>query len=100
VQAKRKLGLSVEQLTPMLAAKYHISEEDGLLINAVAKESVAAKAGLEPGDIIVQLGRYRVATLDDLASLLDRLPESGQVRIGVIRNDQMGFGKLDFGAAK
>lgn len=100
VQAKRKLGLTIEQLTPMLADKYHISEEDGLLINAVAKDSIAAKAGLEPGDVIVQLGRYRVSTLDDLASLLDRLPESGQVRIGVIRNDQMGFGKLDFGPAR
>jgi serine protease Do len=97
VQAKKLLGITIEPLTPALAEKYHLQEEDGLLIDAVESDTVASRAGLQPGDIIVQLGRYRISNLDDLAALLDRLPTSGQVRIGVIRDDQMGFGDLDFG---
>jgi serine protease Do len=97
VQAKQKLGLTVEAMTPMLADKYHMSEEDGIFIDAVTVGGIAARAGIQPGDILVQIGRFRIATLDDLAALLDRLPSSGQVHIGIIRDDQLEVGDLDFG---
>ncbi|HET6246528.1 MAG TPA: trypsin-like peptidase domain-containing protein [Tepidisphaeraceae bacterium] len=96
VQAKKILGLTVEQMTPMLAEKYHLSAEDGLFVSAVAKDSISAKAGVQAGDIIISFGRYRVATLNDLSVVLHRLPESGQVRIGVLRGDQVGAGILEF----
>ena len=96
VQARGRLGIVIEQVTPMLAQKYRLSAEQGLFISAVVKGSIGAKAGLEPGDIVVSLGRYRVNTLDDLGALMHRLPESGQVRIGVLRGDQMGVGVLEF----
>jgi S1-C subfamily serine protease len=95
-QAKVKLGLVLEQMTPELAGKYHMDVEDGLLVDAVQTDGLAGKAGVQPGDILVQLGMYRISTLDDLAALLSRLPNSGQVRIGVIRDDQLAFGALDF----
>ncbi len=96
VQARGLLGLTVEQVTPMLAEKYHLSVEDGLFVSAVARDGVAAKAGVEPGDIIVSFGRYRVSTLNDLAAILPKLPASGRVRIGVLRGDQIGAGILEF----
>jgi serine protease Do len=97
IQAKAKLGLTIEALTPMLAQKYNINEEDGIFVDAVARNSVAAQTGVRPGDIIVQLGRFRVSTLDDLAALLNRLPTTGSVRIAVIRDDQLAAGDLGFG---
>ncbi len=97
VEAKEKLGLTIEPMTPGLADKYHMTEEDGLFVDAVTQDSISARAGVQPGDIVVQLGRFRISTLDDLAALLGRLPDSGKVRIGVIRDDQLGFGVLDFG---
>ncbi len=42
VEAKAKLGLTVEALTPMLAQKYGLNEEDGIFVDAVARDSVAA----------------------------------------------------------
>ena len=97
IEAKAKLGLTVEQLTPALAQQYNLSEEDGIFVDAVARDSVAARTGVQPGDILVQLGHFRISTLDDLAALLDRLPDSGRVRIEVIRNDQLAAGYLDMG---
>ena len=94
-QARAKLGITIEQLTPMLAEKHRLGVEDGLLITEVARGSIAAKAGLEPGDIIVQLGRYRVSTLEDLGRLLPLLPANGRVRVGIIRGDQMAFGMIE-----
>lgn len=96
VQARNRLGLTIEQITPMLAEKYHLSQEDGLFITAVERGSIGAKAGLAPGDIIVQLGRYRIRTLADFAALVPHFPQSGHVRIGVVRGNEVGFGILNF----
>ena len=97
LQAKAKLGLTVELLTPMLAQKYQLNEDEGIFIDAVAQGSIAARTGIQAGDILVQLGRFRVTTLDDLADLLNRLPASGRVLVKVIRDDQLAEGSLDFG---
>jgi serine protease Do len=96
VESRRRLGILVEQLTPIMAEKYHLASEDGLFVSEVTKNSIAEKAGIQPGDVIVQLGRYRVSTLSDLAAGLHRLPDSGKVRIGVIRGEQVGYGVLEF----
>ncbi|MDP9175873.1 MAG: trypsin-like peptidase domain-containing protein [Planctomycetota bacterium] len=97
VQAKHRLGITLEQMTPALADKTNAQQEDGLYIDAVASGSIADRAGVRPGDILVQMGRYRIATLDDLAALLHRLPDAGRVRIGVIRDNALAFGLLEMG---
>ena len=96
VESRRRFGMTVEQLTPIMAEKYHLATEDGLFVSAVARNSVAEKAGIEPGDVIIQLGRYSMSTLGDLAAGLHRLPDSGKVRVGVIRGEQVGYGILEF----
>ena len=96
VEAKKRLGITVEQVTPMLAEKYQVQSEDGLFISEVQKGSVAAAAGLKPGDVIVQVGRYRVSSLNDFGILLERFPEKGKVRVGVVRNDRVGYAMLEF----
>lgn len=96
VQARQRLGLTIEQVTPMLAEKYQLRQEDGLFVQAVDNGSVSAKAGLRAGDIIVQLGVYRVNSLRDFAALLQRLPERGKVRVGVVRGEEVGFGIFEF----
>jgi serine protease Do len=53
VQARQRLGITVEPLTPMLAERHGLAADDGLLVTAVARDSVAARAGIEPGDVIV-----------------------------------------------
>jgi serine protease Do len=94
IEANKILGLTVVQVTPALAEKYHLSVEEGIFVNGVMRDSIGARAGIEAGDVIVQLGRYRIQSLDDFGALLHRLPKSGEVRIGVVRDEQMGFGLL------
>ncbi len=99
VQAKKRLGLSVEQMTPMTAGKFGIDLEDGILITAVDKGSIAEAASLQPQDIIVFIGNYRVKTLDDLSFLLQHMPKKGRVFVGIVRPGvaQMGRTFFDFG---
>ncbi len=94
--AKQRFGMTIEQVTPMLAEKYRLNQEDGLFVSAVDRDSAAAKSGIMAGDIIVQVGRVRIATLDDFGALAPRIPESGQARVWVIRGQEMGYITLKF----
>ena len=96
VQARQRLGMTVEQLTPLRAERFHLDADDGLVVTEVLRGGAAAIAGLRPGDVIVQVGRYRVSTLDDFAALVGRLPESGRARLYVIRNGEMGQTQLEW----
>ena len=51
------------------------SKDEGLKIKAVDPGSLAFKAGLRPGDAIVQLNRENVATPDEFAEALKKRPE-------------------------
>jgi serine protease Do len=95
LQAKRVLGLTVEPLTPLLAEKYRLSSDDGMYVAQVAEGGSADRAGVQPGDVIVQLGRYRVSSLEDFAALLRQLKPGVRVRVGVIRGEQLGYGVLE-----
>jgi len=95
--AKKILGLTVVEMTPDLADKYHLTAKKGILVVSVDRGSVAEQAGIQPADVIFSLGGYRVTDMSDLAVLLPRLQAAGNVRIGVFRGDGYGFGVLDFG---
>jgi serine protease Do len=96
VQAHQLLGLTIEQVTPLRAERLSLEVDDGLLVTEVMGNSPAARAGVRPGDVIVQLGRYRVTTLDDFSGLLVRLPESGRARLFVVREGQVGYTTLEW----
>jgi serine protease Do len=96
VQARRLFGLTIEQVTPMLADKHQLKQEDGLYVDAVDPNGPAGKAGLTKGDVIVQVGPVRTVSLDDFGALVPRLPDSGIIRIWVIRGPVMGHVTLKF----
>jgi serine protease Do len=100
VHAKSKLGLGLEQLTPMLAQQYGLDDDEGLFVKEVDHDSPGDRAGVKPGDVVVQLGNYRISTLDDFSAVLDavekRVPPVKRLRVGVHRDGRVGFGLLQF----
>ncbi|NNM87789.1 MAG: trypsin-like serine protease [Phycisphaerae bacterium] len=94
--SEKILGMGLDQVTPVLAKRYHLGVQSGLLVTQINPGSVAAKAGIKPGDVVVQIGPYRVRTLDDLAALLPYIPKAKVVRIVVVRQRRFGVGYLRF----
>jgi Do/DeqQ family serine protease len=68
-------GLSVQPITPELARQFKLPGNDGVLVAEVEENSPAARAGIRPGDAIVEVNRRRVR---DLRSFEDALGGSEQ----------------------
>lgn len=77
------LGLTVEQLTPELAAYFGQSAGRGVLVSGVS--SPAEKAGVARGDIVVKVGDREVKALDDFSREAAALKRGGAVTVTLNR---------------
>jgi serine protease Do len=76
-QGADELGLSVQTLTPQLAGQYGVAPGEGVLVTAVAGGSLAARAGIEPGSVILRVNREDV---NDAAAFARAVAESSAAR--------------------
>lgn len=82
-----KLGLSVQPLTPELAQRYGLTEKTGLVIADVDPGSPAAQAGLQEGDLIVEVNRKRVTQVSELQSAVAASRKEGSILLLVKRKN-------------
>ena len=62
---KGELGLTVQRLTPQMAESMGVEKAEGVVVTAVEPASAADEAGIRRGDIIVEVDRKPVRTVDD-----------------------------------
>jgi serine protease Do len=79
-------ALQIEKLTPELAESVGAPDADGLLIVRMSPQSVAYKAGIEPGDVIVSFNNQRVDDPAQLYRLVADAPIGSSATLGVLRN--------------
>lgn len=87
--APPRLGIAVapSRVAKRLRRAVGLPEAEGLLVRGVAEDSPAARAGLEPGDLIAGAAGRPVASLDDLFNALPAAP-GGTVELNVVRGTQ------------
>ena len=72
------LGIQVADLSDDVAEKLGLSSGDGVVITDVAADSLAARAGLRRGAVIVEVNRQTVTSAQQFAELLSEAdPEEG-----------------------
>ncbi len=75
------LGMRLSRLTDEARETFKVGEEaEGVLVLEVAAESSAAKKGLQPGDLIVEVQQNPVKTPGDVASQISKIRESNKTR--------------------
>jgi membrane-associated protease RseP (regulator of RpoE activity) len=89
-----KLGVEGVTVTPAVVKKYHLPVSRGVLLTAIKPDSAADAAGLQAGDVLSQLGRYPVNSVEDVEALLKTAPSDLDVQIGIVRNDERGRGLI------
>ncbi len=67
-------GLSVQTVTPDVARQLGLDQARGVVVRAVRDSSPAARAGLQPGDVIVAVDRHPVTTAEEMRSVIQKHP--------------------------
>ena len=80
-----RLGISAESLTDQLAEYFGVKEGRGVLVAQVNENSVASKAGLKAGDVIVAIDNEKIDNVNTFVNTL-RKKEEGSVALKIIRN--------------
>lgn len=80
------LGLGAQTLTPALARELGVHEPWGVIVRSVRDGSPAAKAGVRPGDVITEVNRQKVTSVDEMLHALDGRPEGIPDLLRVRRN--------------
>ena len=80
------LGVSLQPLSPELAASFGVKEPKGALVTEVMPESPAAKAGLRSGDVITEVNGKKVENPGDVARTVAMAPVGRATRLTVWRD--------------
>ncbi len=79
------LGVMIQKVTPDLAKAFNLKEESGALVGDVTAGSPAEKAGIKPGDIIVEFDRKPIKEMNELPRLVAAVPVGKSVEVKVLR---------------
>ncbi|WP_370463016.1 Do family serine endopeptidase [Psychrobacter sp. NG25] len=80
------LGIYPQDIDRNLAEAYKLDRPQGALLTRVSPDSPAQKAGLKPGDIILQYNNVQIMQASDLLNLLNRAKPSDAFRAQIQRN--------------
>ncbi|MDN5279552.1 MAG: serine protease Do [Clostridiales bacterium] len=92
---KAFLGVTVQKLTPELAAYFEVPEK-GVLVTDVVEDSPADKAGIVPGDVIIAIEDKNIDTLSDFQNSLEEHRVGETATIKIFRKGREGICKVVF----
>ena len=81
-----RLGVAVQEVNQALAQNFGLKSPAGALVASVEKGSPGAKAGLEPGDVIIKLDGKEISRSSDLPPMISSLKPGTKVTLEVWRN--------------
>jgi membrane-associated protease RseP (regulator of RpoE activity) len=80
-----RLGAQVSSMTPELRAFFGAPNDAGILVQKIEKDSVADKAGMNVGDVLVEVDGDRVEGMGDVREALADRKKGDSVELVVIR---------------
>src|SRR5881409_3886732 len=80
------LGVSIQDLSPDLAAGFGVPGAGGVLVADVMKDSPAEAGGLRGGDVVVELDGTRIREVHDLQRRIAGVAPGQKVRLVVVRD--------------
>jgi len=95
-----QLGVNIQDLTPELAQAFGLKQAQGAVITAVQAKSPAAKAGLEPGDIVISINDKPVKSSQEIRNTIGLLPLGEEVKLEILRGGEAQTVKAEIAAPK
>ncbi len=92
------VGVEAQQITGATAKALHLSDNSGALLAGVQPDSPAAKAGLQPGDVVQTVNGTKITNPKELAMNVAAIPPGEETRVTVLRDGQTKDFTLKVGA--
>lgn len=88
------LGILGIDISPTLAAYYQLTTDEGALIVQINEESPADKAGLKPGDIIIEMEGKHMKGMEDVRHLIWKRKAGETITLRILRKHKQIVGTL------
>jgi serine protease Do len=87
----RKLGLTVQEITPELAQSLGIDEQKGLIISDVEAGSPAATAGISRGEIVLEVNQKPVSDMKEFRDIIAKIKSGDNILLLTKKGDHTRF---------
>jgi serine protease Do len=88
---KGELGMTVQKLTPQIAESLGLEKADGVVVSAVDPGSVADEAGIRRGDVILEVDRKPIRSIDEYKKAVAGIRKGKGVLLLVRRGESTLF---------
>lgn len=82
------VGVEAQEITPTTAQAMHLQQHEGALLAGIQPDSPAARAGLQPGDVITQVNNQKVSGPRELAVDIAAVHPGDEAHLTVLRDGQ------------
>ncbi len=87
-RSELKLGIDVQDLTAALAEKFKLKDHSGVLIAKVEAGSLAQAEGLREGDLIKEVNRVEVSTVNEFTAAVAKIKRGETILLRVLRESR------------
>ncbi len=87
-RSELKLGIDVQDLTAALAEKFKLKDHTGVLIAKVEAGSLAQAEGLREGDLIKEVNRAEVSTVNEFTAAVAKIKRGETILLRVLRESR------------
>ena len=91
------LGVRIQEVTDDIAESLSMPKASGALVAGVTEDGPAAKAGIEPGDVIISFDGREVPEMDDLPRMVADTAIGKAVDVEVLRKGERQTIKVELG---
>ncbi|MBU1206102.1 MAG: DegQ family serine endoprotease [Proteobacteria bacterium] len=90
---KNKLGVEVKEISILEARRQRLGSREGVILTKVDPHGPAGRAGLEAGDIILQVNNQAVRGINDYNRILEQVQRDEEILLLVrdMRTGDMGY---------
>ncbi|HXG30187.1 MAG TPA: DegQ family serine endoprotease [Thermodesulfobacteriota bacterium] len=85
-EIERNLGLVVQEISPLIQRRLGLEDSEGVIVTDVELGSTAWEAGLRRGDVILEINRKPIRTLDEYRKAIDSTRRGENALLLVRRN--------------
>lgn len=83
-----RMGVSIQEVTREMAEAFGLPKAGGALVNSIEPNGPAARAGIEPGDVILRFDGKPISASSDLPRLVGLMKPGTRVQVELWRKGQ------------